>query len=93
MSTPILVPALNKTDQRLTLSLWLTRVGEEVSQGDRIAELLIPGVTFDVAAPCSGKLVVCECRSGDEVKEGTVLGWMDCHEPDSFESAVNNNES
>lgn len=81
MATPILVPPLESHDQRLTVSLWLTRVGEEVERGDRVVELLIPGVTFDVAAPCSGTLTTCDCRSGEEVREGTVLGWI--HSPDA----------
>ena len=76
MSSPILVPQLECEDQRLSVSLWLMRVGEEVNQGDRIVELLIPGVTFDVAAPCSGILASCDCRPGDEVHEGAVLGWI-----------------
>ncbi|QDT28918.1 biotin/lipoyl-containing protein [Gimesia panareensis] len=82
MSTPILVPQLESDDQRLSVSLWLMRVGEEVTRGDRIVELLVPGVTFDVAAPCSGTLTSCDCRPGDEVHEGSVLGWIDSPESD-----------
>ncbi|MBN73923.1 MAG: hypothetical protein CME32_32115 [Gimesia sp.] len=77
MPTPITVPPLENQDQKLTVSLWLTRTGEPVNRGDRVVELLIPGVTFDVAAPCTGTLACCECRSGDEVHEGTVLGWIE----------------
>ncbi len=87
MATPILVPLLESNDQKLTVSLWLTRVGEEVARGDRVVELLIPGVTFDVAAPCSGTLAQYECHSGEEVHEGTVLGWINSAESDQPETA------
>ncbi|QDV52330.1 lipoyl domain-containing protein [Gimesia fumaroli] len=77
MTTPIIVPALGTVNQRLTVSLWLTRVGEQVSAGDRVVELLMPGVTFDIESPCTGTVIACECQPGTEVEEGTVLGWID----------------
>lgn len=77
MPTPIVVPPLGKADHRLTVSLWLTRVGEQVVSGDRVVELLMPGVTFDVESPCTGTMIACEYQPGVEVKEGTVLGWIE----------------
>lgn len=77
MATPILVPQLGCADHNLKVSLWLSRVGEQVATGDRIVELLIPGVTFDVDSPCSGTIVSCEYQSGAEVREGSVLGWIE----------------
>ncbi|WP_417385903.1 biotin/lipoyl-containing protein [Gimesia sp.] len=77
MSTPILVPSVNSSTQPLKVSLWLTHAGEEVTSGDRVVELLIPGVTFDVEAPCAGRIVSCECQAGAEVTTGMVLGWIE----------------
>ncbi|MCA9015159.1 MAG: lipoyl domain-containing protein [Planctomycetaceae bacterium] len=77
MPTPIVVPALGNAQRRLTVSLWLTRVGEPVVTGDRVVELLIAGVTFDVVSPCTGVVVACECQPGVEVEAGTVLGWIE----------------
>ncbi|WP_339726961.1 lipoyl domain-containing protein [uncultured Gimesia sp.] len=77
MPTPIVVPLLGNADRRLTVSLWLTRVGEQVASGDRVVELLMPGVTFDVEAPCTGTIIGCECQPGVEVEAGTVLGWIE----------------
>lgn len=77
MSTPILVPAVNSSSQPLKVSLWLTHAGEKVVSGDRVVELLIPGVTFDVEAPCAGTIVSCECLPGVEVTTGMVLGWIE----------------
>ncbi len=77
MSTPILVPPVNSSPQPLKVSLWLTHEGEAVVTGDRVVELLIPGVTFDVEAPCTGTIVSCECQAGVEVTTGMVLGWIE----------------
>lgn len=77
MRSPILVPQLGCAGQYLKLSLWLSRVGEQVITGDRIVELLIPGITFDVESPCSGIIVSCEFQSGAKVREGSVLGWIE----------------
>ena len=77
MPTPIIVPLLGKGNRRLTVSLWLARVGEEVAAGDRVVELLMPGVTFDVESHCAGTVIACECQAGVEVEEGTVLGWIE----------------
>lgn len=77
MVTPILVPAVGCANQKLIVSLWLARAGEPIIAGDRVVELLIPGITFDVEAPCSGMIASCECPSGTEVQEGKVLGWIE----------------
>ena len=39
---------------RAVFSLWHVRLGERVTEGDRVAEVLIPGATVDVHAPASG---------------------------------------
>ncbi|MFK7779059.1 MAG: lipoyl domain-containing protein [Gimesia sp.] len=77
MPTPILVPPIGCTNQNLIVSLWLVRVGEQVIAGDRVVELLTPGITFDVESPCSGILSASECQSGTAVQEGKVLGWIE----------------
>jgi len=57
-------------------------VGEQVIAGDRVVELLTPGITFDVESPCSGTLSSSECPSGTEVRERTVLGWIEQEDSD-----------
>lgn len=79
MPTPVIVPLLGNANRRLTVSLWLVRIGEAVEAGDRVVELQVPGVTFDVASPCAGTLLACESQPGSEVAEGTVLGWIEPH--------------
>ena len=46
---PITLPDLGVA--RAALSLWYVHPGDRVYEGDRVAEVLIPGATFDVPAP------------------------------------------
>lgn len=62
--------------QRVAFSLWHVRVGDRVTEGDRVAEVLIPGVTFDVSAPTSGRLTETFVRPGDPLTPGRALGTV-----------------
>jgi len=59
---------------RATFSLWYVRSGDRVFEGDRVAEVLIPGATFDVAAPANGVLVERLAMPNDPLTPGQVLG-------------------
>lgn len=79
----ILVPELGAAaDDVVTVSCWLVSVGDEVVEGDRIVELLVGEVTFDVASPASGRLMETAYEADDTVEQGAVLGWL---QPDSDE--------
>ncbi|WP_298865512.1 biotin/lipoyl-containing protein [uncultured Gimesia sp.] len=83
MTTPIVVPPMGCPNQDLTVSLWLARVGEQVIAGDRVVELLMPGIIFDVESSCSGTIASYECQPGTKVREGNVLGWIEPEQIDS----------
>jgi pyruvate/2-oxoglutarate dehydrogenase complex dihydrolipoamide acyltransferase (E2) component len=76
MSTPILLPDLKATGDVIRISCWLAEPGDTVEEGDRIVEVLVPGVTFDVSAPTSGTLTRIEKLIDAEVTPGDVLGWI-----------------
>jgi pyruvate/2-oxoglutarate dehydrogenase complex dihydrolipoamide acyltransferase (E2) component len=61
----------------VTLSLWYVRPGDVVIEGDRVAEVLIPGATYDVAAPATGKLAERLALSSDVLTTGQILGWIE----------------
>ena len=69
---PITLPDLGSP--RATLSLWYVRPGDRVYAGDRVAEVLIPGATFDVPAPATGTLGERLALPNDPVAPGQVLG-------------------
>jgi pyruvate/2-oxoglutarate dehydrogenase complex dihydrolipoamide acyltransferase (E2) component len=68
----ITLPELGTT--RATLSLWHVRTGENVFAGDRVAEILLPGATYDVPAPASGIIVERRVLPNDAISTGQVLG-------------------
>lgn len=75
MRVPLTLPEMGTG--RITFSLWYVRVGESVWQGDRVAEVLIPGVAYEVQAPTDGVLGEQAVFPGDPLSPGQVLGWID----------------
>ena len=69
---PITVPELGS--DRAAFSLWHVAVGDRVTEGDRVAELLIPGAVFDVSAPATGTITERTAQPGDTLAPGQVLG-------------------
>ena len=69
---PITLPDLGSA--RAVFSLWYVRAGDRVFEGDRIAEVLIPGATFDVPAPATGTLAERRALPNDPLAPGQVLG-------------------
>ena len=75
MMVPILVPELGAApSDEIRLSCWLVDRNEEVVEGDRVVELFIGDVTFDVASPASGQLLRKSVGIDESVHAGTVLG-------------------
>lgn len=75
MPTPIPLPDLGPAPA--VLSLWYVRPGDRVYEGDRVAEVLIPGATFDVPAPATGRLTEQLARPTDPLTPGQVLGMIE----------------
>ncbi len=77
MRVPIMVPDLRSGEETLRISGWLVDEGDLVRAGDLIVELLIPGVTIDIAAPVTGQLVEIVKPVDSPVLFGDVLGWLE----------------
>ncbi len=75
MPVPITLPDLG--GPRATFSLWYVRVGDAVFEGDRVAEVLIPGATVDVPAPASGVLAERRAFPQDPLEPGQELGTIE----------------
>jgi pyruvate/2-oxoglutarate dehydrogenase complex dihydrolipoamide acyltransferase (E2) component len=63
--------------ERAAFSLWYVRPGDRVFEGDRVAEVLIPGATFDVPAPANGVLAERLALPNDPLTAGQVLGLIE----------------
>ena len=77
MPTPIQLPDLGVGDEPIRVSLWLVEPGDSVEAGDRIVELLVSGLTFDVPAPVAGTLRQALAVQDEVVSPGAILGWID----------------
>jgi pyruvate/2-oxoglutarate dehydrogenase complex dihydrolipoamide acyltransferase (E2) component len=62
---------------RVAFSLWYVRAGDTVVEGDRVAEVLIPGATVDVHAPATGTLAEQVTFPNDALTAGQVLGRIE----------------
>ena len=74
---PITLPELGAGEQLVRVSTWLTQIGEEVAGGEAVVEVLLRGITFDVAAPSSGRLRRIGLFENDVVATGDTLGWIE----------------
>jgi pyruvate/2-oxoglutarate dehydrogenase complex dihydrolipoamide acyltransferase (E2) component len=71
----ITMPDLDSAEA--VVSLWYVRPGDPVYEGDRVVEVLIPGLTFDVPSPASGRLRERILLPRDPVAPGQVIGTME----------------
>lgn len=69
----LVVPEFGIGGLPLRLSLWLVPAGSRVAAGDRVAELAAGGVTIDLEAPVSGRLVAQFVDEDDVVAAGTAI--------------------
>jgi pyruvate/2-oxoglutarate dehydrogenase complex dihydrolipoamide acyltransferase (E2) component len=68
------LPDLGAGDMPVTVSLWLVDVGDEVSQGDRLLEVLFGSVSVDLPSPADGVLIEARVDEDDVIRPGQVLG-------------------
>jgi pyruvate/2-oxoglutarate dehydrogenase complex dihydrolipoamide acyltransferase (E2) component len=71
---PIVLPDLGT--HWVTLSAWYVHPGERVYAGDRVAEVLIPGATVDIAAPIDGVLMERQVGVDQRLSPGSILGYL-----------------
>lgn len=67
------VPEFRLGGVPLAVSLWLVPAGATVAAGDRVVELVAGGVTVDLEAPVSGRLVAQLADEDDVVTAGSVI--------------------
>ncbi len=75
MTVDVRVPELGTP--HATLSVRHVQAGERVAEGDRVAELLIPGAVIDVDAPADGVLRVWVVSVGEGVVSGQSLAVVE----------------
>ena len=76
MATPVRMPPLGQTSDELRLLGWHKAEGEAVDEGELLLEIETDKATLDVEASVSGTLLRIDCREGETVTAGTILGWL-----------------
>jgi pyruvate dehydrogenase E2 component (dihydrolipoamide acetyltransferase) len=70
------MPALGQTSDELRLLRWHKSDGEQVREGELLLEIETDKATLDVEASVSGTLLRIDCREGETVTAGAILGWL-----------------
>jgi pyruvate/2-oxoglutarate dehydrogenase complex dihydrolipoamide acyltransferase (E2) component len=73
---PLRLPVLD-AEEPARLATWLVEPGDPVEAGDRVAEVLLPGVLVYLNAPVTGTFTKAERPAGATANTGDVLGWID----------------
>ena len=77
MMTPIVLPNLGAQEHQIRLVQWLVDTGDRVLEGDRVAEVLVGGVLFHVAAPAEGVVQRTIESEGTPLDSHAQLGFIE----------------
>ena len=80
MRVAISVPDYGPSAAPAKVGAWLADVGDDVAVGDRVVELLLPGLVWNVELPADGRLGEPLLMMGTVVFPGDILGWVDVAE-------------
>lgn len=73
MATNVILPALGMAQDTGKIVQWFKTEGDQVQQGDPIAEIETDKVTVELEAPASGVLAQISAQAGDEVPVGQTI--------------------
>ncbi|HZE32855.1 MAG TPA: lipoyl domain-containing protein [Actinoallomurus sp.] len=74
--TDVVFPPVSKDDAEGVLATWFAGDGEQVSEGDLIAEVAVDKVDMEITAPASGVIHLL-AEEGDVKKQGAVIARID----------------
>jgi 2-oxoglutarate dehydrogenase E2 component (dihydrolipoamide succinyltransferase) len=75
MPVIIPLPKLDTGRSEITVAAWLKQPGDQIHQGDVIAEVLTDKVNIEIASPVTGVLDAIVAKVGDVVVEGDPLAF------------------
>lgn len=73
---PVVVPANFADAKKIAVSVWFAEVGETVAENERLAELLIPGMSIEMESPATGTLKKIIHQRNSIVQPGGTIGWI-----------------
>src|SRR5215469_5545176 len=76
MATSVILPALGMSQDSGEIVRWLRVEGEQVQQGEPIAEIQTDKATVELEAPATGTLAEIRALAGEEVPVGHVIALI-----------------
>jgi pyruvate dehydrogenase E2 component (dihydrolipoamide acetyltransferase) len=76
MATNVILPALGMAQDSGTIVQWLKAEGDQVRQGEPVAEIQTDKITVELEAPATGTLAHISAHPGDEVPVGQVIAHI-----------------
>jgi 2-oxoisovalerate dehydrogenase E2 component (dihydrolipoyl transacylase) len=76
MATKVLVPLLGEGVEEVTVTKWLKKVGDSVSELEPLLEVNTDKVDTEIPAPTSGTVLKILAEEGVPAKVGTVLAFI-----------------
>ena len=77
MILDVKMPEMGEGVSEGTIAAWLKQPGDQVREGEIIAELMTEKVNVEFPAPASGKLVEVLSEEGDVVKKDQVIARLE----------------
>ena len=74
MNVKIKLPPLGTGIQEATFVTWLKNTGDQVGEGESIAEVMTDKTNIELPAPVAGTLMEATASADDVVHIGDVLG-------------------
>jgi pyruvate/2-oxoglutarate dehydrogenase complex dihydrolipoamide acyltransferase (E2) component len=72
----ITLPKWGVTMQEATLSEWLVKVGDEIEEGQPVANVETDKVDGEVESPAAGVIAEILVEAGQQIPVGTVLATL-----------------
>lgn len=72
---PVEIPFVNLNDETVKLSAWLVADGEEVREGQNIAEVETSKALVELGAPASGRIFL-KCPAGRDLPVGSIIAYI-----------------
>ncbi len=76
MAQEIKMPELGSDIEEGVLLNWIKQVGEQINEGDVIAEIETDKATVEVPATASGTIIQLKGKPGETLKVGAVIGYV-----------------
>ncbi|MBI3963062.1 MAG: biotin attachment protein [Deinococcus sp.] len=76
MAVTVTLPKWGLTMEEGTIERWLRQVGDQVTKGEIIAEVVTDKISMELPAPASGRLVEILVPEGNTVQVGTPLAQI-----------------